>query len=66
MRGGAARRAQVFRSHKSQLRMQVLTGTAAQRGRILRAAFLVSPRLLYCATAVPHEGSDARNDVYAL
>ena len=40
---GAARVLQVFRAHKSRLRMQILTGSAAQRNRILRAAFLVSP-----------------------
>ena len=33
---------QVFRQHKSQLRMQILTGPAQLRTRILRSAFLVS------------------------
>lgn len=40
---------EVFRRHKSQLRMQLLAGSPQQRNSILRAAFLVRERSLHVA-----------------
>ncbi len=34
---------ELFRRHKSELRMQLLAGSAAQRARLLRGAFMVCP-----------------------
>ena len=56
----AARAPQVFRSHKSGLRMHILTGSAAQRRRILRAAFLVRPcfcRTAHATAVMTHKGT---------
>jgi hypothetical protein len=36
---------EIFRGHKNSLRMQLLTGGAGERGRMLRAAFVVRARV---------------------
>lgn len=39
---------EVFRRHKSELRMQLLVGSAAQRARLLRGAFMVCSVFCRC------------------
>ncbi|BDA41171.1 Protein translocase subunit SecA [Coccomyxa sp. Obi] len=58
---------EVFRRHKSELRMQLLAGSAAQRARLLRGAFMDAAEWLVRANVdARHSPSDALWDLKKL